>query len=203
MGKKQDIHTSVPRRAKCAVKQILDQALQKKGAQKEETDYSWISDEVKKLQTPGMRRDLLACMFKRINNWYEMQIDKNCSLQIGIFYLKITYFLYTLQFDSSIFPLCEDGTLLKVEMSYTIIESLSAEPLPKEMQEIISYLIYKNDLRIVLKWKEHMHLANPEIQQIEENIDSWFNSSPSINQEAMQEYMKLKHAYLVMQSLLK
>ncbi|OAG33405.1 hypothetical protein NEIG_00960 [Nematocida sp. ERTm5] len=202
MLKKQDTSKSLPSRAKAVFKRILDQALNKPIENTPSTDYSWIADEIKKELTAGLRRDFLSYLLKRLNVWYEAQLDQNCNFQLGVFYLQITYFLYTLQFDNLIIPHTEDSALLKVEMPYAIIDSFTAETLPAEVREIISYLIYKNDLKIIFKWKEYVHLSSPKIQKIEEKIDRWFNKPPGISKEEMQKYTQLKQAYLLMQSLL-
>ncbi|KAI5189468.1 hypothetical protein NEMIN01_0531 [Nematocida minor] len=202
MGKDENARKSLPNRANNIIKRILEQAMAGQQSSTEPSDYSWVAGEIQKEQTSNVKRDLLANLFKRLNSWYEKQLDKNRSAQLSVFYLHVVYMLYTLQFDSSIIPLADDSKLLKIEMSYTIFDSFKDGALSKDAEEIISYLIYKKDLKIVLKWEEYKHISSREIQKAEEEVESFFEISES-NIEAMNDYIKSKQAYLVMQSLLK
>lgn len=204
MRTKWRLSDSLPSKARVIIKRIIEQATEESAEKRENSNYAWVSEEIKKEPTSNIRRDLISHLLRRLNAWYEEKIDKNEDLHLGIFYLQITYFLYALQFDDLIMRKKDTKKTLKIEISYTILNSLSLNSLSPETEEILSYLIYKNDLKIVLKWEEYRHISNRSIHNIENTIEDWLISATETSTDkAMQEYTNAKGAYLVMQTLLK
>lgn len=193
---------SLPNRARDIIKRIIEQAMPEKASPGINNDYTWVAAEVQKEHSNNVRRELLSNLFKRLNSWYEKQLQKRFSSYLSIFYLHVVYFLYCLQLDKSVISYPDNRSLLKVEMSYEIIESFKASMLPIEAKEILSYLIYRKDLRINITWEEYRHITNREMNKAEEKIENFFKISET-NIQGVKEYTKSKQAYLVMQSLLK
>ncbi|KAH9385364.1 uncharacterized protein NEMAJ01_0260 [Nematocida major] len=205
MGKKWGTQDSLPSRARAITKRIIEQALNVENPLNPQNgSYFWVSELIKKEPTSTLRRDLQQHISKQISAWYEKQMCKSRNQKVSIFYMQIMYFLYAIQFDTDMCAAPEESSLLKVEMSYATLVSLASNNIPKEIEEILAYLIYKKDLRIIMKWDEYVHMSSPEIRKAEEILDKYFSAVPSKKtKEALQKYTQAVNAYLVMQSILK
>ncbi|OAG32158.1 hypothetical protein NEDG_02077 [Nematocida displodere] len=193
---------SASARAKTLFEKIMTQARGSSPEDPSGTGYIWVCDEIRVQPTLSRRIEHISFTIQHLTLWYEKTLEENIDPSLGVFFVQITYFLYSLQFEPTVMLETLTDTVVKIEIRFSTLSIVVEHCLTLDTRKLLRHLIYKQDLKLIILWKEYLHIHNQKLHDLERAMEEAFGISKT-NSPAMQEYIREKQAYLVMDSFLK
>ncbi|KAI5191464.1 hypothetical protein NECID01_1458 [Nematocida sp. AWRm77] len=187
--------------AKRISEKILKQALSNV-SEEESTEYLWVCKAVQKEKSFARRVELLNGTIKHITAWYEKCIEKEFKKEVDVFYVRIVYFLYCIQFEPKYVLDTVERSMVEIEMKYLVFAHLTDTCLERDIIKIFTEFIYTESLKIVISWKEYRYITSKKMQSLKKHLHSLFGR-PLESSQALQDYLKEKQMFFLLDNLLK
>lgn len=191
---------SMVARSKEVVKRIIKQALGL-DAKEESDEYIWVCQEVQKESKMGKGVEFLQSLIRNLGAWYEEHLETDFNKSVGIFYVRMAHFLYTMQYKPMYLLEEVSASLLKIEMPYLVFTFLTEYCLVDDVRDILGEMIDEESLIVVFSWKEYRYAKSKKCKVAEETLKRLFLPESAIS-PVLQHYYREKEAFIDIESLM-
>jgi len=171
---------------------IVEQAMRSE-QEEESAQYMWVHREIQKQPIYARRKDLISAIIRQASRWYEKYLETSKAQSAGLFYIRIVYLLYCMQFED---PARTDESEKPIEVfvKREVLQFIAERCLLEDVRDILREMIENRSLKVYTGWREYRYRTNKRLQYIESELEALFGIDAE-KTAATEEYLRKKKRY--------